>query len=99
MAFSFTRRLRERHPQFARIFLLTFCFLFSFGTGLAYASWAMVCRAGRCPSEAALADYEPRQTSKIFAADGRFIAELGLEKRTLVHFKDIPPLVRNAFVS
>src|SRR4051812_27687573 len=99
MAFPFTRRFRERHPGFTRTLALTLCFLFSFGTGLAYASWAMVCRAGRCPSENALEDYEPRQTSKLYAADGRFIAELGLEKRTLVHFNDIPPLVRNAFIA
>ena len=78
---------------------LTLCFVLSFGVGLAYASWAMVCRAGRCPSAAALRDYEPRQTSKLYAADGRFIAELGLEKRTLVRYADIPPLVRNAFLS
>ncbi len=75
------------------------CFLLSFGVGFAYASWAMVCRAGRCPAAATLRDYEPRQTSKLYAADGRFIAELGLEKRTLMHYADIPPLVRNAFLS
>src|SRR5690348_10457674 len=99
MAFPFMKRFRERHPGFTRTFALTLCFFFSFGVGLAYASWAMVCRAGRCPSAAALRDYEPRQTSKLYAADGRFIAELGLEKRTLVKYNDIPPLVRNAFLS
>jgi penicillin-binding protein 1A len=99
MAFPFTRRFREQHPGFTRGLLLTLCFLFSFSAGLAYASWAMVCRAGRCPAPTALQDYEPRQTSKLYAADGRFIAELGLEKRTLVHYADIPPLVRNAFVA
>lgn len=98
MAFPFTRRFRAQYPRFTRTFLLTLCFLLSFGTGFAYASWAMVCRAGRCPSENALEDYEPRQTSKLYAADGRFIAELGLERRTLVKFNDIPPLVRDAFV-
>src|SRR6476646_7710977 len=98
MAIPFTRRFRERHPWFARSFALTLCFLLSFVVGFAYASWAMVCRAGRCPSAAALDSYEPRQTSKLYAADGRFIAELGLERRTIVKFDDIPPLVRQAFV-
>ena len=41
---------------------------------------------------------QPRQTSKLYAADGRFIAELGLERRTLVKIDQIPPIVRNAFV-
>src|SRR4051794_21085605 len=97
-AFPIGRRFRQRFPRFTRTVLLLFCFCFAFGAGLAYASWAMVCRAGRCPSAQALEDYEPRQTSKLYAADGRFIAELGLERRTLVKFGDIPPLVRNAFV-
>ncbi len=97
-AVPFTKRFRATHPRFARVFLLLVCFFGAFGAGLAYASWAMVCRAGRCPSANALQDYEPRQTSKLFAADGRFIAELGLERRTLVKIADVPPLVRDAFV-
>ncbi len=98
MAIPFSRRFRQLHPRFTRMFALFFCFFGAFGVGLAYASWAMVCRAGRCPPADALADYEPRQTSKLLAADGRFIAELGLERRTLVKIADVPPLVRDAFV-
>ena len=49
---------------------------------------------GAVPSADALEDYEPRQTSKLYAADGRYITELGLERRTLVKIADIPPLVR-----
>ena len=99
MPLLFSRRWVASHPRFTRTFLLTLSFLIAFGVGFAYASWALVCRAGRCPSAAALADYEPRQTSKLYAADGRFIAELGLERRTLVKIDDIPPLVRQAFVT
>ncbi|HVX39094.1 MAG TPA: PBP1A family penicillin-binding protein [Gemmatimonadaceae bacterium] len=98
-AFPFSKRFRQAHPRFTRSLLLFVCFTASFVLGLAYASWAMVCRAGRCPSASALQGYEPRQTSKLYAADGRFIAELGLERRTLVKIKDIPPLVRNAFIA
>ena len=97
-AIPFSKRFREQYPRFTRVFLLSVCFLGAFSAGLAYASWAMVCRAGRCPPAQALQDYEPRQTSKILAADGRFIAELGLERRTLVKIADVPPLVRDAFV-
>src|SRR5512146_713633 len=99
MPLPLSDRFIASHPRFTRSFLLTLSFLFSFAIGLAYASWAMVCRAGRCPSAAALAEYEPRQTSKLLAADGRFIAELGLERRTLVKLSDIPPLVRQAFIT
>jgi penicillin-binding protein 1A len=98
-AIPFSKRFRQRYPRVTRTLLLMVCFVASFGVGLAYASWAMVCRAGRCPPASALQDYEPRQTSKLYAADGRFIAELGLERRTIAKIADIPPLVRNAFVS
>src|SRR6185437_15116236 len=97
-SFPLTKRFRARHPRATRGLALTLCFLVAFGAGFGYASWAMVCRAGRCPSADALQDYEPRQTSKLYAADGRFIAELGLERRTLVPIDAIPPLVKNAFV-
>ena len=58
--------------------------------------WSAAPAAARRPTT--LDGYEPHQTSKLYAADGRFIAELGLERRTLVKLTDIPPLVRNAFV-
>jgi penicillin-binding protein 1A len=92
------RKFRQRHPGLVRGTALAICFLLSFGSGLGYASWAMVCRSGRCPSVQVLDEYQPRQTSKLYAADGRFIAELGLERRTLVQLKDIPKVVQDAFV-
>ncbi len=97
-AIPFSRRFRQQYPRFTRSLMLFICFFGAFGAGFAYASWAMVCRAGRCPSATALQDYEPRQTSKIYAADGRYITEIGLERRTLVKIADIPPMVRNAFI-
>src|SRR4051812_18222209 len=89
---------RSRHPAFLRGLAIAFCFLLSFGVGLGYASWAMVCKGGRCPTIEVLDQYQPRQTSKLYAVDGRFIAELGLEKRTLVGIDSIPQIVQEAFV-
>jgi penicillin-binding protein 1A len=97
-AIPFTKRFRRRYPRFTRVLLLSVCFFGSLAMGLAFASWAMVCRAGRCPPVETLQEYEPRQTSKVLARDGRFIAELGLERRTIVRYANIPPLVRSAFV-
>ena len=97
-AIPFTKTLPRRASALHARLAAIVCFLGAFGAGFAFASWAMVCRAGRCPPAQALEDYEPRQTSKLYAADGRFIAELGLERRTLVKIADIPPLVRKAFV-
>src|SRR5438477_12604132 len=89
---------RARHPRLIRWTLLCALFGMSFVVGFAYAGWALVCRAGQCPAVEDLDHYQPRQTSKLFAADGRFIAELGLERRTLVKLQDIPPVMRDAFL-
>src|SRR5579859_4598377 len=94
-----TKGFWDNHPEIRRLSLLGLCFAGSFALGLAYASWALVCRAGGCPSVAVLDTYTPQQTSKLYAADGRFIAELGLERRTLVKLTDIPPVVQNAFIA
>ncbi len=58
----------------------------------------LVCNGGRCPPVQILDTYTPRQTSKVYAADGRFIAEVGLERRTLVKISEIPKVVKDAFV-
>jgi penicillin-binding protein 1A len=89
---------RRRHPLLIRGLLLLTTFVVASLAGLAYGSWVLICRGGKCPSVEALNDYTPRQTSKLYAVDGRFIAELGLERRTLVKLDEIPQHVQQAFV-
>ncbi len=96
---AFFRDFRRRHPRLLRSTLVVLTFLSAFGIGFVYAAWALVCRDGACPSIDVLEDYTPRQTSKLYAADGRFITEIGLERRTLVKLADIPRIVRVAFVT
>ena len=101
MALQLRKRFKEfrgRHPRLVRSTLLAGTFLVAFAAGLGYAAWALVCRAGACPAVEELQAYTPRQTSKLYAADGRFIAELGLERRTLVRITDIPPVLKDAFL-
>ncbi len=78
--------------------VLVLLFGISFGTGAAVAAWTLVCRGGACPDPRQLDQFAPRQTSKLYAADGRFISEIGLERRTLVQLKEIPTVVRDAFI-
>ena len=98
MDLPFSKKFRRNHPTLSRSLGIGFAFGVSFALGIAYASWSLVCRVGACPSVDILEQYQPRQTSKLYAADGRFIAELGLERRTLLKLDQIPPLLRNAFV-
>src|SRR5712671_2467004 len=54
-----------------------------YGSGLAYGSWTRVCSGERCPSIMRIdprgGRHEQLQTSKVYAADGRLISELGID--------------------
>src|SRR3954463_6478693 len=89
----------KRHPTLVRVVLLSLTFLVAISAGAMYGTWALICRGNQCPSIEILAEYTPHQTSKLYAADGRFIAELGLERRTLVKIDEIPKIVQDAFVT
>src|SRR3989475_6207996 len=70
--------------------------------GLAYGSWTRVCAGEHCPSISRLlsaGDNVQMQTSKLFAADGRLISELGLERRTVLPLSAIPVALRQAFIA
>jgi penicillin-binding protein 1A len=94
----FGRRFWRARPRLTRATLLFGCFAIAFAIGIAYSSWSLVCREGACPDPTQLDAFQPRQTSKLYAMDGRFIAELGLERRTLVKLSDIPKPVQQAFI-
>ena len=87
-----------RSTALRRQLLLGLTFGAFFGAGLAVAGWTLVCRGGACPDPRQLDQFAPRQTSKLYAADGRFISEIGLERRTLAPLKDIPKQVQDAFI-
>jgi len=72
-----------------------------YASGLAYGSWTRVCAAERCPSIMRIdPGHRPQvQTSKVYAADGRLITELGIERRTVLPLAEIPAHVRQAFVA
>ncbi|MEP6834715.1 MAG: PBP1A family penicillin-binding protein [Gemmatimonas sp.] len=79
--------------------LVACCALGGVGLGGLFGAYNFVCRGeGQCPSASSLETYVPNQTSKLYAADGRFIGELGAERRTLISVKDVPKMVREAFV-
>ncbi|HEX7121809.1 MAG TPA: PBP1A family penicillin-binding protein [Gemmatimonadaceae bacterium] len=90
--------LFRRYPRLTRWLGYAATLCVTFGVGLAWATWSLVCAGTRCPSIAVLERYSPRQTSRLYAVDGRFVAEIGLERRTLVRLEDIPKVVQDAFV-
>ena len=90
--------LARRYPWLAWIVVLMLSGG-ALGAGVLGGAWMVICADGRCPSIASLEAYVPKQTSKVFAADGRFITELGLERRTLIRLDQIPKHVQDAVVT
>src|SRR6266700_3310226 len=96
----------QRHQvaelQRGRVIIATVLALL-YGSGLAYGSWTRVCAAERCPSITRIDPHTGHnvqlQTSKVYAADGRLITELGIERRTVLPLEEIPLFVRQAFIA
>ena len=48
------------------------------GLAVLMAAWSRACAGNTCPSIEELGGYDPDQASKVYAADGRLITDLGL---------------------
>ncbi len=92
------QRFRARRPVLARRLAIGGTFAGTFATGLFAATWSRICASDQCPDLETLEAFKPTQTSTLYAVDGRFIAEVGLERRTLVPLGEIPRAVREAFI-
>ena len=67
------------------------------GAIAAYGMWRQA--TNDMPDHAWLADYQPPQMSRIYAADSRLMAELALERRVFVPIAAIPARLQQAFIS
>ena len=90
-------------PVQRRRVIITTVLALLYMSGLAYGSWTRVCASERCPS---ITRIDPStghnvqvQTSKVYAADGRLITELGIQRRTVLPLEQIPVFVRQAFIA
>jgi penicillin-binding protein 1A len=93
------RLARWFSPERARRTVAVLLCITGFIVGIAWGSWTRACAGNQCPSIAVLDDYRPQQTAKVYAADGRLITELGLERRTVIRLQDMPRHLRQAFVA
>ncbi len=51
------------------------------------------------PQVTSLEDFQPNIITQVFASDGSVIGEFAIEKRVVVAFRDIPPVLRNAIIA
>src|SRR5574341_1245167 len=97
---AFVRRLWTDIQSRRRI-ILGLGLICAYVGGLGFGSWTRVCAGNRCPSISALLPgaFNPTQTSKVYAADGRLITELGIERRTVLPLAQMPAHLKNAFIA
>ena len=88
-----------RTPKIRRRFLLSILGVTVFGAALVFGAWARACSGNRCPSIEGLDSYDPDQASKVFAADGRLITDLGMERRTVLGLQEMSPALVAAFLA
>ncbi|WP_233255943.1 penicillin-binding protein 1A [Falsiroseomonas bella] len=70
------------------------------GLAAGVAGWSLYRSAeADLPDHTWLADYQPPQMSRIYAADSRLMAELAQERRVFVPIEAIPERIQQAFVS
>ncbi len=95
---SFLQRVWHS-PRARRIVLVSFLAVVAFGLAVMTALWTRACAGNSCPPIAELGGYDPSQASKVYAADGRLITDLGLERRTVVPLAEMSPYVKAAFIT
>jgi penicillin-binding protein 1A len=95
---NFLQRVRLS-PRARRIVLVSSLAIVAFGLATLTALWTRACAGNSCPSIAELGGYDPNQASKVYAADGRLITDLGSERRTVVPLDEMSPYVKAAFVT
>ncbi|HEX3235342.1 MAG TPA: PBP1A family penicillin-binding protein [Gemmatimonadales bacterium] len=86
-------------PRAQRIVLVSSLAVVALALAILLAAWTRACAGNSCPSIAGLGGYDPKQASKVYAADGRLITDLGLERRTVVPLVEMSPYVKAAFIT
>src|SRR3954463_3809 len=90
-------KMRRRRPRLFGFF--SFLFILLVGGALAGGLAAYRHISADLPDYRWLADYQPSQMSRIFAADSELMAELATERRVFVPIEAIPKRVQAAFIS
>jgi penicillin-binding protein 1A len=67
------------------------------GIGVSWGAWAHICDG--CPSIAQIYAFEPKEATRVYAADRSLLHEFAIERRTWVAFASVPDHVVDAFVA
>ncbi|EKD22280.1 MAG: hypothetical protein ACD_87C00070G0001, partial [uncultured bacterium] len=92
------RRKMSSRRSVLRIIIVVFLIIFV-SAALAGSSLVYYLLLKELPSIAALKDYRPSITTRVYADNGELIDEFFLEDRKVIKYEDIPKIVIQAFVS
>jgi penicillin-binding protein 1A len=73
--------------------------LFVIAAMLGILTGVLLAYSGDLPQVEALDDYTPSSITKLYAIDGRVVGEFATQRRTIVKYEDIPPVLRQAILS
>ncbi|NNK47389.1 MAG: hypothetical protein HKP01_00805, partial [Gemmatimonadetes bacterium] len=65
--------------------------------GVALGAWSHIC--DQCPSIAQIYAFEPKEATRVYAADGSLLHEFAEERRTAIEYEQVPQHVVEAFVA
>ena len=73
--------------------------LFVIVAGLGVLSGVLFAFAGDLPQVSALDDYSPSTITRVYAAEGQLIGEFATQRRVIVGYDDINPMLRHAIIA
>jgi penicillin-binding protein 1A len=77
----------------------TIAALFVIAAGLGILSGVLFAYAGDLPQVSALDDYSPSTITRLYSAQGKVIGEFATQRRVVVAYDDINPLLRQAIIA
>ena len=73
--------------------------LFLVAAGLGVASGVMFAYSGDMPEISDLDDYAPSTITRVYASDGEVIGEFAIQRREVIPYEAIPPVLRQAILA
>jgi penicillin-binding protein 1A len=77
----------------------TIAALFVIAAALGVLTGVLVAYTGDLPQVSALDEYKPSTITRLYATDGRVIGEFATQRRVILKYEEIPPLMRQAILA
>ncbi|MGB2691415.1 MAG: transglycosylase domain-containing protein, partial [Thermodesulfobacteriota bacterium] len=90
-------KTKPKKSKFLLYFFLFCLFLLGAGVLALYAGYEYYSKD--LPDLSVVTGYKPKLVTEVYSSDGTMIGEFAFERRKIVRYENIPPHIRNAFIS